>query len=70
LEYVGREAAGEVQTPLTGTAAAGLRVGDRVWFRHTKSGELSEHVASFALIEGGRHVGDVPSYRGEGRVFL
>ena len=34
------EGAGEVQTPLHG--AAGLRVGDRVWFRHAKAGALCE----------------------------
>ena len=65
-----RESAGEVQTPVTGPAAARLRVGDRVWFRHTKSGELSEHVNAFALVEGGRSIGTVPTYRGEGRAFL
>ena len=40
LKLIGTEGAGEVQTPLVGPAAAGLRVGDRVWFRHAKAGEL------------------------------
>ena len=65
-----REMAGEVQTPVRGPNATGLRVGDRVWFRHAKSGELSEHVNEFALVEGGRVVGSVPTYRGEGKAFL
>lgn len=70
LTMLARESAGEVQTPLRGAAARDLAIGDRVWLRHTKAGELSEHLASFALIEGGVLVGQVPTYRGEGKVFL
>lgn len=74
LSMVDREMAGEVQTPVTGAAAGILRIGDRVWLRHTKSGELSEHVNAFHLVDvvDGRAAvtGSVPSYRGEGRVFL
>jgi len=69
LSYLPREAAGEVQTPLRGRAAAGLRVGDRVWFRHTKSGEVSEHVNTIAVIDG-ELIGEVHTYRGEGKAFL
>jgi D-serine deaminase-like pyridoxal phosphate-dependent protein len=70
LQLVGREMAGEVQSPLTGRAAAALTVGDRVWLRHTKSGELSEHVNEFAVVDGGKVVDIVPTYRGEGKAFL
>nr|WP_274638016.1 alanine racemase [Microbacterium bovistercoris] len=70
LHTLGREGAGEVQTPLQGENARGLRVGDRVWFRHSKSGELAERVDAYQLIEGDRIVGTVPTYRGEGRAFL
>lgn len=70
LTMVAREAAGEVQTPLEGDAARALRVGDRVWLRHAKSGELSEHVNEFMVVEGGTTVDRVPTYRGEGRAFL
>ena len=70
LRLVPREMAGEVQTPLTGAGAARLRVGDRVWARHTKSGELSEHVNEVALVENGQVVDILPTYRGEGKAFL
>jgi D-serine deaminase-like pyridoxal phosphate-dependent protein len=70
LSMVQRESAGEVQTPVTGPAAARLRAGDRVWFRHTKSGELSEHVNEFAVVEGGDVVETIPTYRGQGKAFL
>lgn len=73
LHYVGTEAAGEVQTPLRGKNAANLKIGDRVWFRHTKAGELSEHVAELLLLDGADELtitDRLPTYRGEGQVFL
>jgi D-serine deaminase-like pyridoxal phosphate-dependent protein len=70
LRLTGAEGAGEVQTPLAGSAADGLTVGDRVWFRHAKAGELCEHVNQLHLVEGDRVVGAVPTYRGEGQAFL
>lgn len=70
LTMLARETAGEVQTPLQGPAARDLAIGDRVWLRHTKAGELSEHLDAFALVENGTVVGSLPTYRGEGRVFL
>lgn len=70
LTLTGMEGAGEVQTPLTGAAAGRLRVGDRVWFRHAKAGELAEHVNELHLVEDGRVTEVVPTYRGEGHAFL
>ncbi len=70
LKTLPREASGEVQTPVTGAAAARLSVGDRVWLRHTKAGELSEHLNAFALVSNGELVGELPTYRGEGKAFL
>jgi len=65
-----REGAGEVQTPLLGAAADGLRIGDRAWFRHAKAGELCERFDALHLVEGDRVVETVPTYRGEGQCFL
>ncbi|MEW2356740.1 amino acid deaminase/aldolase [Spirillospora sp. NPDC029432] len=70
LSYDPNEGAGEVQTPLLGSSADLLKVGDRVWFRHTKAGELCERFDALHLIEDGRAVRTVPTYRGEGRTFL
>ncbi|MER5608728.1 amino acid deaminase/aldolase [Micromonospora tulbaghiae] len=70
LKLLGAEGAGEVQTPLAGKAADTLRVGDRVWFRHAKAGELCEHVNEVHLVEGDAVVATVPTYRGEGHAFL
>jgi D-serine deaminase-like pyridoxal phosphate-dependent protein len=65
-----REGAGEVQTPLLGAAADRMRIGERVWLRHAKAGELCERFAELHLIEGDRVVEAVPTYRGEGKCFL
>jgi D-serine deaminase-like pyridoxal phosphate-dependent protein len=64
------EGAGEVQTPLLGEPARELRVGDRVYFRHAKAGELCERFNSLHLVSGDQVVDEVPTYRGEGRAFL
>jgi D-serine deaminase-like pyridoxal phosphate-dependent protein len=64
------EGAGEVQTPVLGDAARRLAVGDRVYFRHTKAGELCERFDSLHLVSGDQVVDEVPTYRGEGRTFL
>lgn len=67
LKLIGTEGAGEVQTPVTGAAA--LRIGDRVWLRHAKAGELLERFDTVHVVDGDRIVESVPSYRGEGRTF-
>ncbi len=64
------EGAGEVQTPLSGSPARDLRVGDRVYMRHAKAGELCERFDTLHLVEGDEVVGVVPTYRGEGKTFL
>ena len=70
LELDALEGTGEVQTPLRGKAADGLRVGDSVYFRHTKAGELCERFTSLYLVQGDAIVDEVPTYRGEGQCFL
>jgi D-serine deaminase-like pyridoxal phosphate-dependent protein len=70
LSYDPQEGAGEVQTPLLGAVTDQLRIGDRVWFRHTKAGELCERFDALHLVEGDRVVQTVPTYRGEGKTFL
>jgi D-serine deaminase-like pyridoxal phosphate-dependent protein len=65
-----QEGAGEVQTPLLGSAANDLAVGDNVYLRHAKAGELCERFNSLHLVEGDRIVDELPTYRGEGRAFL
>lgn len=70
LRYDPQEGPGEVQTPLLGPAADGLEIGDKVWFRHAKAGELCERFTALHLVDGDRVVDTVPTYRGEGHAFL
>jgi D-serine deaminase-like pyridoxal phosphate-dependent protein len=63
------EGAGEVQTPVLGVAADGLRIGDRVWLRHAKGGELAERLTEYHLVEDAAVARSVPTYRGEGQCF-
>ncbi|MDQ8703115.1 amino acid deaminase/aldolase [Streptomyces sp. LHD-70] len=70
LRYDPQEGAGEVQTPLLGSPADDLLIGDKVWFRHAKAGELCERFEQLHLVEGDRVTESVPTYRGEGRAFL
>jgi len=67
LRLVGTEGAGEVQTPLRG--AKGLAIGDRVWFRHAKAGELFERFDTVQLIDSDGTRTTAPTYRGEGKNF-
>jgi D-serine deaminase-like pyridoxal phosphate-dependent protein len=73
LRLTGTEGAGEVQTPVRGTAADTLRAGDRVWMRHAKAGELAERFAHYHLVEPrgeqGAGIKTVPTYRGERQCF-
>ena len=64
------EGTGEVQTPVTGAAAASLRVGANVYLRHAKAGELCERFNTLYLVHGGEIADEVPTYRGEGRCEL
>jgi D-serine deaminase-like pyridoxal phosphate-dependent protein len=64
------EGAGEVQTPLLGASADSLKIGDRVWMRHAKAGELCERFTELHLIDGSAIAATVPTYRGEGQAFL
>ena len=70
LRFDRQEGAGEVQSPLLGAAAYELRVGDRVYLRHAKAGELCERFDRLFLVEGEGIVDEVPTYRGEGQTFL
>ncbi|MGP9837195.1 alanine racemase [Arthrobacter sp. 179] len=70
LRYAASEGPGEVQTPLTGPAAAGLSVGDPVFFRHAKAGEPLERLNSVLVYSNGEIIDEWPTYRGEGKAFL
>ncbi|MGH3472660.1 MAG: amino acid deaminase/aldolase, partial [Nocardioidaceae bacterium] len=70
LELLGAEGAGEVQTPVRGKAARRLHIGDRVWFRYAKAGEMCERFDRLHLVTAAASMLEqVPTYRGEGMNF-
>jgi len=64
------EMAGEVQTPVVYKGTESLEIGDPVFMRHSKAGELCERFNDLYLISKGKIVGQVKTYRGEGKSFL
>ncbi len=69
LELLPEEGAGEVQTPLRLRTELPIDLGDVVFFRHFKAGELCAHFSHLYLVQDGRIVDRVPTYRGEGMEF-
>ncbi|KAB3520800.1 amino acid deaminase/aldolase [Corynebacterium zhongnanshanii] len=63
------EGPGEVQTPLTGSSARNLRLGDHVWFRHAKAGEQCEFAESVVVVSEGQIYDEWLTYRGAGFSF-
>ncbi len=50
-ELLPLEGAGEVQTPVKLPDGIGVAIGDPIFFRHAKAGELCERFATLALVE-------------------
>ncbi|KAA0022520.1 amino acid deaminase/aldolase [Antrihabitans cavernicola] len=67
LSLLRSEGAGEVQTPVSG--AGSVQIGDRVWFRHAKAGELCERFTELHVVEADGSCSSIPTYRGEGQCF-
>ncbi|BBL80782.1 amino acid aldolase [Rubrobacter xylanophilus] len=67
-ELLPLEGAGEVQTPIRYRGE--LRLGDPVFLRHAKAGELCERFTHLVVVSEGRVVDEVTTYRGDGRCFL
>lgn len=64
------EGAGEVQTPLHYTGPEALKIGDPVFMRHAKAGEVCERFNTLLLVQKGEVIGETNTYRGEGLCFL
>ncbi len=64
------EGAGEVQTPIRYTGATQLHLGDPIFMRHSKAGELCERFTHLLLVSQGQIVDRVTTYRGDGQCFL
>ncbi len=70
MSLFGFEGTGEVQTPVRLPDDVTVSLGDPLFFRHAKAGELAEHFREYLLVRGDRIESRVPTYRGEGQAFL
>lgn len=71
LQFLETEGAGEVQTPLiVPKDSPKISLGDPIFFQHAKAGELCERFNELFLIQAGKIVDRVKTYRGEGFAFL
>lgn len=69
LYYLANEGPGEVQTPLKAKGAV-PNIGDTVYFRHAKAGELCERFQVLHACRGDQLEAKFRTYRGEGECFL
>jgi len=64
------EGAGEVQTPVIYKGEHRLELGDPIFMRHAKAGEVCERFTHLIFVQGGQIVDEVATYRGDGQCFL
>ena len=69
-KLLGQEGAGEVQTPIAYDGPEKLGLGEPVFLRHFKAGELFERFNTALLISKGKVIDEVPTYRGLEKCFL
>lgn len=70
LELLKHEGAGEVQTPLKNKSNYTFTIGDSIIMRHAKAGEVCERFDKIILLKDNKTVGEIPTYRGEGKTFI
>ncbi|HUH75094.1 MAG TPA: amino acid deaminase/aldolase [Chitinophagales bacterium] len=70
IKLTDNEGTGEVQTPFNYNGKDSLKIGDPIFFRHSKAGELCERFDKLYLIKNGKITGTTPTYRGLGWTFL
>ncbi|MGE5702070.1 MAG: amino acid deaminase/aldolase [Clostridia bacterium] len=67
---IATEGAGEVQTPIHYQGTESLGLGDPIFMRHSKAGELCERFTRLICVSQGKIVGEMATYRGSGQCFL
>jgi len=69
-KLISLEGAGEVQTPIRYKGSVPLKIGNPVFMRHSKAGELCERFTHLLLVSDGAIVDEVTTYRGDGQCFI
>ncbi len=59
-----------MQTPIHYKGGETLSLGDPIFLRHSKAGELCERFNTLLLVSDGAVSGQAATYRGEGQAFL
>jgi D-serine deaminase-like pyridoxal phosphate-dependent protein len=70
LKPIPHEGFGEVQTPLKANVNVNIKIGDPIYLRHAKAGEICEHFEKIHLLKNGDISEIVKTYRGENQCFL
>lgn len=70
LETYSAEGFGEVQTPLKVPEGTMVDVGDPLFFRPAKAGEIAEQFNEYCLLKHGSLTNRAPTYRGFGKRFF
>lgn len=68
LKLTENEGVGEVQTPIE--TSRSFKIGDPIFFRHSKAGEICERFNKIIVIEDNKICDTWPTYRGEGACFF
>jgi len=69
LEPINAEGFGEVQTPLKNKSKVSTGQLGPIFFRPSKAGEIAERFNSYYLMQDGKVLEEVPTYRGVGKTF-
>ncbi len=69
LKMIKNEGFGEVQTPVSIPSGISIQIGDPLFFRPAKAGEIAERFHEYILFRGNQLVDRVPTYRGLGKCF-
>lgn len=69
-ELIESEMAGEIQTPIIYRGLQKIQIGDPIFFRHSKAGELLERFQSVYVISENQIIDEWKSYRGDGQCFI
>lgn len=70
IKLTENEGTGEVQTPFKYIGKENLAIGDPVFFRHAKAGELCERFQNLTILKDGKIIDNWNTYRGDNQCFL
>jgi len=70
LDFIDNEMFGEVQTPFQYSGDENFEIGDPIFLRHAKAGELLERFNQLLIVRDNQMIDQWNTYRGDGLCFL